>query len=311
MNVYITYEELKEYLTSKPGETIKDDQLLQRFVSKCSRLFDEYTERRFYPRIETRYFDHPSDGLVEAAWPTDSNLISAQVARVRNDELWLDDDLLSATTLTTNNGSVTITSSDYLLLNGDRYAPTPYNRVRLQPNGVTTHFQNTNTPYKANALTGTWGFHTDYANAWEDSQDTVENNPLAIGDTSITVNDADGADKYALTPRFRIGQILRIGSEYLHVTGRNIDANTLTVVRGVNGSTAAAHTQNTSIEIYRPMPALVGIMEMMATHFYRRRHSVGGETDRAVASATGVLILPSRLPSEVKEALRLFKRNTI
>mgnify|MGYP001605011279 FL=1 len=167
MNVYVTYEELKEYLTSKPGEAIKDDQLLKQFVIKTSRLFDEYCERKFYPRIETRYFDHPTDGLIEDAWPLDSNLITAQVARVRTDELWLDDDLLALTTLTTNNGATTITSSDYLLLNGQKYAPTPYNVIRLQPNGTTTAFKYTNTPYKANALTGVWGFHNDYSNAWE------------------------------------------------------------------------------------------------------------------------------------------------
>ena len=87
-------------------------------------------------------------------------------------------------------------------------------------------------------ITGVWGVHRDYDHAWmhvDDLQATID-----ADDTAVTVADADGADAYGLTPRLSPGNLLKIDDEYLEVTG--VSTNTLTVRRGVNGSTAAAHT---------------------------------------------------------------------
>lgn len=55
-------------------------------------------------------------------------------------------------------------------------------------------------------------------------------------ETSITVD--DGTD-------FEVNQNIKIDSEEMTITA--ISSNTLTVVRGVNGTTAATHTDNTSV----------------------------------------------------------------
>jgi hypothetical protein len=87
-------------------------------------------------------------------------------------------------------------------------------------------------------ITGTWGLHRDYANAWmkvDDLQATITDSA-----TTLTVAVAAGADAYGVTPRLSPGNLIKIDSELLEVTA--VSTNTLTVRRGVNGSTAAAHT---------------------------------------------------------------------
>ena len=107
-----------------------------------------------------------------------------------------------------------------------------------------------------------------------------------------------------------VQQLLKIESEYVFVTGKNINTNALTIIRGVNGTTAAAHVQNTPIYIYQPMPEIVGAMEVLATYVYRRRESIGSTGDRGTA-ANGVLVMPSKLPQDVTDILdNIYKRWT-
>jgi hypothetical protein len=102
-------------------------------------------------------------------------------------------------------------------------------------------------------------------------------------------------------------QLLRIENEYVFVTGKNTNTNTLTVIRGVNGTTAAAHLQNTPIYIYQPMADITNAMEVLATYIYRRRDSIGSSGDRGVI-ATGVFTLPSKLPDDVTNIIDVYKR---
>ena len=288
MNVYITYEELKEYLQGieGAGQLTKDDKLLKQFCIKSSRLFDTFTDKKFYPRLETRNYDHPPDPC----------------------KLWLDEHLLAVTTLTTNNGGVTVDSSDYLLMKGEHYEFTPYNRIRLKSTGTTTRFTYTNEKFQANQIIGTWGYHDDWSNAFEDSQDSVQDGGgINASVTTVTVSGVDGTGRLGLTPRFKVQQLIKIDSEYLWITAKDVENNTLDVIRGVNGTTAATHANLATIEIFRPMPHLVNTMEVLASHQYRRRNSVGGADDRAIASSTGLLLLPSRLPAEVQDMLMKYR----
>lgn len=96
-------------------------------------------------------------------------------------------------------------------------------------------------------IAGTWGYHVDWGNAWLDTLQTITNiggiNASAI---SFTVTDVDAANANGITPAFSMGNLIKIDSEYLEVTGTNTTTNTVTVRRGVNGSTAAAHAQSTA-----------------------------------------------------------------
>jgi hypothetical protein len=281
MNVYATAEEVKEYLSIVSED---DDQLLRSFCIEASREIDAWCFRKFYPALATKYFDHP-----------DFNTL-----------LPLDEDLLAVTTLTTQNDNTTITSSDYYLMRGNSYNRTPYNAISLKHDEQ--WYAWTGTPQKANKVIGTWGYHNDWSNAWADSQDEVEDNPLTAAATTLTVNSVGGKDERGIPGRFNVQQLLRIESEYLYVTDIQGPANTLTVIRGINGTTAAQHAQNTQIDIYRPMPDVVKALKTLASYAYKRRDAIGSDGDRALVSADGIVVMPNDFPAEVKALLKRYRR---
>lgn len=285
MNIYATVEEIREYL-GHPDDLVDDDQRLMRFASSASRVFDSFTSRKFYPRYDAIGYDHP-DG---------------------SSTILLDEDLLEVSSITTNNTGTTLTSSEYFLMHGHQYDKTPYNT--LCTNTETTEFTWSGTRQRANVVTGIWGFREDWANAWGDSGDTVQDNPLLSSATSLTVSDADSTDERGFSPRFQAGQLIRFGSastaEYAHIT--DVVGDTLTIKREVNGSTVADQAQSTVIYIYRPQDDIYHAMLTLASHMYRRKDSIGSQDDRPLASPSGVVIMPNQLPSEVKSLLSKYKR---
>lgn len=70
---------------------------------------------------------------------------------------------------------------------------------------------------------------------------TITDNPLTSGATTTTVAAGDG-------PNFQKGSLIQIDSEIMWVSA-DPATDTLTIVRGVAGTTAASHTQNTVVDI--------------------------------------------------------------
>jgi len=69
--------------------------------------------------------------------------------------------------------------------------------------------------------------------------DSTSDLAAAISSTSATsISVDDGTD-------FEVNQNIKVGSEEMTIT--NISSNTLTVVRGVNGTTAATHSDNANV----------------------------------------------------------------
>jgi hypothetical protein len=310
--VYLPYESLKEYL-GIPASQTSDDKLLAAFTDQASRKFDAHTARHFQPIKETRYFDDPTHKeLNQHTWLNPYTRFSPIRRWLVSEEcrqLFLDDDLLEVSLLTTNNTATTITAADYYLVSADNDNRTPYNVIELVT-GSSAAFLYSTTPQRANAVTGFWGYHENWAGAWIASQDTVENNPLSDSGTSITVNDADGADLYGFMPRFQVQQLIRIEAEYLYLTAKNTTSNTLTVIRGVNGTTAAAHAQNTPIYIYQPMPEIVGAMQVLGAYSYRRKDTAGTPGEQGLTAPNGVLVMPAKLPNDVTDILNVYRRWT-
>lgn len=160
---------------------------------------------------------------------------------------------------------------------------------------------NRNQPYKI-YVTGTWGWHPDYANAF-DSVDTVQNNPLTAAATSITVADADGTDLWGFTPRFSPGNLIKIEDELIDVIAVNTSTDVLTVRRGRNGTTAAAHVQTTAISTYQVDERIQRIATRQATLLYARRGAYQVET----LDGVGVITYPQDLLSELKGVLQEFQ----
>lgn len=300
---YITLDDFKRFFGGLDEQVPHElDTLFKQYIVAASRTVDNYVTnkvrpvRHFHPIVATRNYDYP--GL--------------RNSRGSGDLLRLRDDILELTTLTTENGATTISSNDYLLHRWpDTYGRTPYDSIRLQPNGTTTEYSYVNTPYASQTVTGIWGYHDDWANAWEDSQDTVLDDPLTSSATSITVSNADGDDINGLPNRFQTYQLLKIEDEYLWVTAVDTDGDTLTVRRGVCGTTAASHVQTTTIYRYQVMYDIALAMELWTNHLVRRADSIGTPDQRPLAAAQGVLIFPPAMPTEVKDVLVNYRKDAL
>jgi hypothetical protein len=224
-----------------------DDKRLRQYINEASRLIDGHFERKFYPLQQTRYYNY------QKAY-----------------SLLVDGDLLAVSALSA--GGTAISPSDYWL-----YPLNTYPKWQIQiDKSKSTIFNYSGTHQRAVSVTGTWGWHNDWDYAWADSLDTVQDNPLSDSATTITVSEIEGDDVDGYSPRFSPGQLLEIEDEYVAVTGASQSAETLTVRRGVNGTTAASHAQNTTISVYRPPGVVVLAAKRTAKMIYEMRSEVGG-----------------------------------
>jgi hypothetical protein len=312
-------EEVKEYLTTTEQVNfhVKDDQKIMKFCIQASRTFDTECNRRFFPRKETRYYDHPdTSGLYPAYLRARGNIglyPNVSLRHVNVSMLELDDDLLAPITVTTNNGDTTITSDNYYLMTGENYNYPPYDRLVLKSNSSQTVFLFSGTTQESNSITGLWGYHEKYSGAWA-LVDTVQSN-ITSSATSVTVADVDGVDEQGFTPRFQLQQLCRFGTgndgEMFYIIGRNVDGTqTLNIIRGVNGTTATAQTSTTGIYVYRPQEEIKLAILALATYSYRRPGNIGRpEIDQPIATSTGVIIMPPQLPNEVKLMIDKYKKS--
>jgi hypothetical protein len=267
-NLYCTLTELHTRLgVDEPT----DDLILLDTIDKASRYIEQQTGRYFYPRIATYYFD----------WQSTTALT------------FYGYDLLSLTTLTTKNGATTISSGYFLVKSGD-YNRQPFDAILLDLSG-TTGLSYADTPQRSQTITGVWGYHEDYTNAFIASGDTVLNSPsISASVTSITV--ANGNN-------FEIGQMLRIGTEWLYLSG--ISTNTLTVERGINGSTAAIHLATTAISIYKPDQNLHRVAVQLAAWLYKQYDAPF--TGQTQAGADGTVDIPGGLPVAVSSFINEYQ----
>jgi hypothetical protein len=199
-------------------------------------------------------------------------------------ELLLDDDLLELTALTNGDGNS---------INLNHVIPVPdeapWSVLHLTSSSA---FIWNITKLQAIIVTGVWGWHDRPAVMWRASGDTVQNNPFSASATLLTVADAGAADTEQEAPRFQIGHLLRIESEYLRVLGVNTTSNVLIVQRGVNGTTAASHALNTPVDVYQP-PADVDLLCLRwASWLYK-------EPDRGTFAAA---------PQDLSDGLAILRR---
>lgn len=271
-NLYGTLTQIRARLPQLTGTG--DDTLLLDCIEDASRALDGATHRHFYPKIATRYYDWQEQLCLE-----------------------VDDgeDLLSITTLTTDNGDTTLTSDQYFLMCGESYNIQPYTRIKLNLD-ANVQFEFSNTPQQANAITGVWGYHDDYSNAYTDSGDTVQNSTqISASGTTLTVTSGNN---------FERGQTLKIESEWLYVSA--ITSNNLTIQRGLNGSTAAAHVNGTAISIYEPMRDVQRVTLRFATWLYKQYEAPF--TFELQTGPDGSVIIPQNAPPAVHRFIKQYRR---
>lgn len=278
-NLYITPAEIKDVAPdSIRAATTKYDDALMRMALGISRGIDQHCMREFWPEVATRYFTALEGSNLEV------------------------DDLVSITTLKTDD-------------DGDRtyentWQATDYDLMPLNERGsywslsITPQGTQTFPPKVAKGveIAGVWFKTDDRTRAWEDTGQTVQDNPLSDSATELTVTDIDAAGIYSVGPVINVGSILRIESEYVEVTAVNTGTNKATIIRAVNGSTAAAHAQGTTVEVFRPM-ATVGEAAMIeVVRIFQR--ATQGFADARANPELGELVFTGALDPKTTKLLQ-------
>ena len=103
------------------------------------------------------------------------------------------------------------------------------------------------------------------------------------------------------------GDTLLIESEQLYVTA--VSGNNLTAERGVNGTTAATHADDTAISRFVYPKQLVEAVVMQASRLWTRRAS--GFADEAGFAETGLVTPVKGLGLDVRQMLDSFRIPTL
>jgi hypothetical protein len=261
---YANLEDVKSALDVL--ETSRSEPQIIRNLRSASDNVEGMLKRRFYPEIETRFFD----------WPT------RQYNRPWR--LWLSgNEIISVSELVA--GGVIIDSADFFLRNDDGDSKPPFDQIEidLDSNAI---FQSGNTHQRAISVTGLYGY--------DDESEPVGTLSGNINDTVTTIDVSDGSlisvgdlvrvdserlvttarsfvdsnvnvgglpGGWAVTQDFvavsngsllNIGEVIRVDSERLLITGiSGVSGNNLSVKRGWDGTAISNHTAPTDIFVSR------------------------------------------------------------
>ena len=242
MTVYHTYastEDFRNYLagTTYSSAWTSDATTIRTILESASRTMDAFVNDQSWGVIEeTRLYDLGSGDLVQD--PRSKTVDSGGIitTRSRIAAVPLDRWLISATTVTSyadtaRTSSETLTggiANDYILR--------PYNST---PKTELTLTEETTKSFGAGqqvlSIAGKWGWNEDT------SPDTTTLNGAITSTTATSVVLTSAAN-------FSAGNTILIGTEQIYV--RSITSNTLTVTRGVNGTTAATHLDSVTVSRY-------------------------------------------------------------
>ena len=151
-------------------------------------------------------------------------------------------------------------------------------------------------------ITGVWGYHRRYAQAWS-VVDALAAAVISTTATTITVADVDGSNPDGFTPRISAGNLIGIDNELLEVTATNTVTNVVSVRRGVNGTTAATHLNAAPVSVWQTDDNVRRVTARQAGLLYARR----GAYEQQTITDVGVITYPADLLSELRGVLQGFQ----
>lgn len=283
MTNYCTLDDAKNELKA---QTTVDDAKLRNYIGIVSKRIDSTMGSRrrpfFAPYTEQRRY-----------------LLTTQRVDSFNNTFWMDDFILALSSVV--RGGETITANVEIYTADNRLADSL--RITNWTTGWYDSCDGTTSdrPPSFVLVTGIWGWHEDYDNAY-DAVDTLAANAL-IGATSITVVDADAADLDGFTPRFSPGNLIKINDELMDITAVNTTTNVVTVHRARNGTTATAHTSGDSVSTYQVDERIRRIATRQSALLYARKGAFQVET----LDGVGSISYPQDLLAELKATLQDFQ----
>lgn len=266
--------------TSVPAD---DRWIVESALPHVSARIEQLTSKEYAPRRRTRRFnaygDHIDD-LKRALWLIGNPLLEVETLTI---------------------GDTEVEAEHYQFLEDD----TPYYFLSLRRAAPVYWDSFEDDWLNSIALAGVYGYRRNYPEeGWQGSGQTVLDAPLSSSATTVTV-----ANHAVFSP----GHLLQIEAEWLLVSETTLvenedptpDVHTLTVQRGVRGSTAVAHDATTPISIWEPQPQIRRAASRWAAFLYQRRASFEIKK-RDGMTGTVIEELPADAPQEVQNILKEF-----
>lgn len=200
--VYATREQVKTALDST--ETARNNRRIDRLLAAASRDADKLTLRRFYPMIETRYFDWPEEQDTARSW-----------------RLWLGRDELAGQPTAVVSGGTVLTPGTYRARpdNGP-----PFDHLETDLGSTAALASGPGSWQRAIAITGPFGYQLDHDRGPVLAADLDDTAPLCTVTASADLG---------------VGSLIKIGSEYLTVTGRSMTGTGDTLLVPMDGQLAS------------------------------------------------------------------------
>lgn len=207
---YASREDVKLALGST---TTRSDARIDRAIESASRSVEGKLYRRFYPELSTRYFDWPRPNVGRAG------------------RIWLDgfNEMASVSAVTVDNGATVLSPSAYQLRRSDEQDEAPYDLLEILRSSNAA-FSGSTTGQKAVAATGVF-IGCPIVEALNGSLSAAIASTSA---TTATVTDSSGIG---------VGSLLRVDSERMTVTRRNL----ITTGQTVATANLTATASNTSV----------------------------------------------------------------
>lgn len=281
MTYYCTLDEAKDELNA--SGTIGDDTLLRR-IRQASRRADSIMN----PRLARPYF---APWIEQREYP----VLDYAVSSLYN-TLELDHWLLAFTAVTLAGTDITATTQQHPSL------ARSFKRLQRTASGYRWYDYDNNTDLLPVfvAVTGTWGYHGDYNNAWVKVDDLTATLNATDVTSTMTVADVDGDDPFGYANRISPGALLKIGTEFCEVTGGiNTSTNVATIRRAVNGSTIATHAIGDDVYRWYAEESIRRVIARQAGLMYARIGAYQQET----LDGVGVITYPTDLLTELKDIL--------
>ena len=220
-----------------------DDTIMRKICEAATKSIDNYCDRQFQPKSETRYFDG-----VSPLWVDD--LLSIDANGLKTDE---DGDATFENTFAT---------TDYILYPLNTF---PKTKIELS---VDSDYGSFGHSVRGCSIAGLWGYG-DGISATPYIADTTITEDLTAGESAIDVT--------AVT-NLSAGQLILIGSEQYYIY--SISSLTLTVEAGVNGTTEATHSSGATIYIYQYPSDIRQACLDLSVATYQNRSKQGLQTER-------------------------------
>lgn len=274
---YATLDTFRAYLAGSAysGGWSADSDVMLKILEHSSRLIDDYVgDGTFGATVETRLYDLGSGDLRydPRYYMRDVGIATSEY---RASVVPLDRWLISATTVTAYADSARTTSQTLTAGLANDYILEPYNEIpkfRLKLTENTTKALGAG--QQVLSIAGTWGWDERYH-----TNGSLDGAVSSTTSTSIVVT---------LVGTLAAGSTIKVDSEQMYVTAVSSNNKTLTVIRGVNGTTAATHLTATTIyQADYPNDVTIACMEIARTQYRSRDMGIVetvGTTEQSVTT---------------------------